>query len=229
MRDSNQKVLCLLYDPKNLSDASNRIYEPQNLTLISDLSGIGQELAPKRGKKGPVENPIPGEAPEGTEAAKGSALGADKRQFFITSDILNTILRESKILSKDSSQDGASQDIHVLSQKTLVMKLIHHQLQDNTEGFLKSLKDSDYYQQLLRFVCQESSSRDGEASGTSNQITLIDWLEQRCAAIRLHACENQTCLMKQQEVKVSLVKDQLYVQTQDKQSKDKNDFRLTAI
>jgi len=55
-------------------------------------------------------------------------------------------LRESKILSKDSSQEGASQDVHVLSQKTMVMKLIHHQLQDNTEGFLKSLKGSDYYQ-----------------------------------------------------------------------------------
>ena len=81
----------------------------------------------------------------------------------------------------------------------------------------------------MRFVCLESSSREGEASSTSNQITLIDWLEQRCAAIRLHACENQTCLKKQQEVKVSLVKDQLYVQTQNKQSKDKNDFHLTAI
>jgi hypothetical protein len=51
MKDSNQKVLCLLYDPKNLSEASNRIYEPQNLTLISDLSGIGQGLAPKRARE----------------------------------------------------------------------------------------------------------------------------------------------------------------------------------
>jgi hypothetical protein len=89
----------------------------------------------------------------------------------------------------------------------MVMKLIHHQLTDNTEVFLHSLKNSDYYQELLRYVCQESSSQDAAGSSTSNQITLIDWLEQRCAAIRLHACENQTCLIKEQEVKISLVKD----------------------
>jgi hypothetical protein len=80
------------------------------------------------------------------------------REFFITSEILNTILRESKILSKDASTEGGTQDIHQLSQKTMVMKLIHHQLNDNTEGFLLSLKNSEYYKQLLRYVCQESSS-----------------------------------------------------------------------
>lgn len=109
------------------------------------------------------------------------------------------------------------------------MKLIHYQLENNTEDFLKILKSSEYYKELLRYVCRESSSSDQESIGSSNQITLIDWLEQRCAAIRLHACENQTSLIKHQEVKMSLVKDKLYVQTQNKESSDKNDFYMTAI
>lgn len=116
------------------------------MTLISDLGGVGQGLAPKRAGASLKQGAISGEKDEGAVAAGESAARMDKRQFFITAGILNTILRESKILSKDSSQEGASQEIHVLSQKTMVMKLIHHQLQDNTEGFLKSLKDSDYYQ-----------------------------------------------------------------------------------
>lgn len=53
------------------------------------------------------------------------------------------------------------------------MKLIHYQLENNTEGFLEILKRSNYYKELLRYVCQESSSSEESA----NQITLIDWLE----------------------------------------------------
>jgi hypothetical protein len=126
-------------------------------------------------------------------------------------ELLNTILRESKILRSPGEESSNDQDIYSLSQKTMVMKLIHYQLENNTEAFLKILKSSDYYKELLRYVCQESSSSDLESSSSANQITLIDWLEQRCAAIRLHACENQTSLIKHQEVKVSLVKDKLYV------------------
>jgi hypothetical protein len=189
MKDSNQKVLCLQYDSKNLSDVNNRIYDPQNLTLLNDLNEIGnQDLAPKRARKIFKQNIISGEMDENAEAQDHRP--DSQREFFITSEILNIILSQSKILSKDAPQESNIQDIHVLSQKTMIMKLIHHQLADNTEGFLKSLKESDYYRELLRYVCQESSSQDSEGSSTSNQITLIDWLEQRCAAIRLHACEN---------------------------------------
>ena len=106
------------------------------------------------------------------------------------------------------------------------MKLIHYQLENNSEQFLKSLKESDYYKELLRYVCSESSSNEAD---DSSQITQITWLEQRCSAIRMHACENQTSLIKYQEVKVLLVKDKLYMQTQNKQSSDKNDYLMTAI
>jgi hypothetical protein len=79
MRESSQKVLCLLYDPKNLSDASHRIYEPQNLTLISDLSGVGQGLAPKRAGANLKQSAISGEGDEGSEAAGQQAARMDKR------------------------------------------------------------------------------------------------------------------------------------------------------
>jgi len=117
-------------------------------------------------------------------------------------------------------------DINDLSQRTMVMKLIHYQLENNTEAFLDSLKQSDYYKQLLRYVCQESSSSE---KGASNNITLIDWLEQRCAAIRQNACENQSSLIKLPEVKISLVKDKLFVHTLNPLSVEKNDFYMTAI
>lgn len=114
------------------------------------------------------------------------------------------------------------------------MKLIHHNLETIPKDFLKVLKSSSLYRQLLRFVCQQSASQESDdASG--NQITLIDWLEQRCAAIRQHACENQTSLMKYKEVKVQLVQGKLYVQTQGgslsgpSSGSDKNEFNMTAI
>jgi hypothetical protein len=90
------------------------------------------------------------------------------------------------------------------------MKLIHHNLETGPKDFLKVLKSSSLYRQLLRFVCAQSASQDSD-DATGNQITLIDWLEQRCAAIRRHACENQTSLMKYKEVKVQLVQGKLYV------------------
>ena len=52
MKDANQKVLCMQYDPRNAQDAQHRIYEPQNLSLINDLRMIGlQDSTQKRGKK----------------------------------------------------------------------------------------------------------------------------------------------------------------------------------
>jgi hypothetical protein len=110
----------------------------------------------------------------------------------------------------------------------MVVKLIHYQLVNNSKEFLKRLKNSKFYQELLRYVCQESSSSDQEDS-KQNNITLIDWLEQRCAAIRVHACENQASLIKHKEVKMQLVKDKLYIQTQSNQNLDRTDISMKAI
>jgi hypothetical protein len=110
----------------------------------------------------------------------------------------------------------------------MVVKLIHYQLVNNSKEFLKRLKNSKFYQELLRYVCQESSSSDQEDS-KQNNITLIDWLEQRCAAIRQHACENVCSLVKHQEVKVQLIKNRLFVQTSTKQNLDSTDVHMTAI
>jgi len=77
------------------------------------------------------------------------------------------------------------------------------------------LKQSSQYKELLRYVCHQSSFSDSsvEEASPQNSITLIDWLEQRCSAIRQYACENLVSLNKQQEVKVSMVKDKLYIHT----------------
>lgn len=125
---------------------------------------------------------------------------------------MDSILKESNILlSNENEQEKADKaqqsnqtkfDIHALSQRTSIMKLIHHNLENNPKEFLKVLKSSAIYRQLLRFVCQQSASLESDDESSGNQITLIDWLEQRCAAIRQHACENQTSLMKYKEVKV---------------------------
>jgi hypothetical protein len=64
------------------------------------------------------------------------------------------------------------------------MKLINHQLESNSSVFLGQLKQSDFYQSLLKFVCKESSI---EMKG---DIMLLDWLEYKCFAIRKYACEN---------------------------------------
>jgi len=114
------------------------------------------------------------------------------------------------------------------------MKLIHYNLENNPKEFLKVLKTSALYRQLLRFVCQQSASLESDDESSGNQITLIDWLEQRCASIRQHACENQTSLMKYKEVKVQLVQGKLYIQTQGSSSNassaaNKNEYNMTAI
>jgi hypothetical protein len=102
------------------------------------------------------------------------------------------------------------------------MKLIHYQLVNNATEFLGILKSSSYYKELLRYVCHQSSmsGQSPQEASPSNSITLIDWLEQRCAAIRAYACENLTSLVKTPEVKISVVKDKLYIHTQIPNSKD---------
>lgn len=222
MKDGAQKVLVMQYDPSNLADCQLQILEPQNLSLKYDLNTLNQRSISNQKSKS-LEISGQNTAQETSENASKS------REFPISTEILNTLLKESKILQSSGEESSNDQDINSLSQKTSVMKLIHYQLENNTQDFLKILKDSNYYQELLRYVCRESSSSDHDSVSSSNQITLIDWLEQRCAAIRLHACENQTSLIKHPEVKVSLVKDKLYVQTQNKESCDKNDFYMTAI
>lgn len=86
---------------------------------------------------------------EQEETQDSTQAPAPKKQLQITSAILNTLLKESQIFESDSQVS----DINDLSQRTMVMKLIHYQLENNTEEFLDSLKQSDYYKQLLRYVC----------------------------------------------------------------------------
>lgn len=86
----------------------------------------------------------------------------------------------------------------------MVLKLLNSQLSRNPNKFLQSLKDSGFYEQLLKFVCKESSL---EIKG---EIIPIEWLEQCCYNIRKMACENQLSLLKTQETQVKLVGDKLY-------------------
>jgi hypothetical protein len=97
----------------------------------------------------------------------------------------------------------------------MIMKLINHQLESNSSVFLGQLKQSDFYQPLLKFVCKESSI---EMKG---DIMLLDWLEYKCFAIRKYACENQQSLAKHREVQAFLVKNKVYVQYENA-SRDKN-------
>lgn len=236
MKDHSQKALVVQYDSKDLSDAQYQLHSPQNLTLISDLNELHHERSrATTAKQGEMEASAQQEA--GTD---GTSAEPKSTEFRITADILDAILRESNILeaAKGAKAGGVAAkqaesqqlDIHALSQRTAIMKLIHHNLEAGPKDFLKVLKSSSLYRQLLRFVCAQSASQESDdASG--NQITLIDWLEQRCAAIRQHACENQTSLMKYKEVKVQLVQGKLYVQTQggSGSSADKDEFNMTAI
>ena len=39
------------------------------------------------------------------------------------------------------------------------MKLIHFNLENDPKNFINILKNSEYYNDLLRFVCQQSNSQ----------------------------------------------------------------------
>ena len=135
------------------------------------------------------------------------APSSKTQQFKITADVLNSILKECDLLTS-IEEDGSStdtKDIFKLNQRTILMKLINHQLQTNSEQFLQELKKSDFYQALLKFVCKESSI---EMKG---DIMLLDWLEYKCFAIRKYACENQQSLARQRDVNASLIKTKIYV------------------
>ncbi len=57
------------------------------------------------------------------------------QQFKITAEVLNSILKECDLLTS-IEDDGASQntkDIFKLNERTILMKLINHQLQNNSE------------------------------------------------------------------------------------------------
>ena len=117
-----------------MQDANLSIYEPQNLRLLSDLNELYE-----------VEQKKKEEDDEADEAEKDVKEEKPNREFKITSDILNTLLKESKIFSQQEDKVEQNEDIHQLSQKTMIMKLIHYQLENNSQEFLKSLKESKYY------------------------------------------------------------------------------------
>jgi hypothetical protein len=53
---------------------------------------------------------------------------------------------------------------------------------------MQTLKNSKYYDELLRYVCQQQNNQteqDSLEESENKKITLIDWLEQKCAIIRL--------------------------------------------
>ena len=46
-------------------------------------------------------------------------------------------------------------------------------------------------------------------------ITLLEWLEYKCFALRRYACENPQSLVRQRDVFTTLVKDKLYITFED--------------
>jgi hypothetical protein len=150
-----------------------------------------------------------------------------KNQFKITADLLNRLLEDSDLLSSVGEEDAGRQqlDVYQLNTRTLIMKLINHQLQSNSEHFLPELKASSFYQALLKFVCRESSV---EMKG---DIMLLEWMEYRCFALRKYACENQQSLVKQREVFTTFVRDSLYVSWEGPKlyGTDKGNKQMTAV
>lgn len=86
----------------------------------------------------------------------------------------------------------------------MLLKLLKNQLDSHSDKFLPALKNSSYYEHLLRYVCQESSQE------TKGEIVPIQWLEQACVNIRKHVAENQFSLLKTQETQMKLVDDKIY-------------------
>ncbi|CDW71537.1 UNKNOWN [Stylonychia lemnae] len=174
------KVLGVLYNDKHKEKCEYQLYNPSDIRLVSDNAPTHQNQQ------------------------------LSKNQFQISSAILDRLFEDSDLLSSIDEDDiGQKQlDIFQLNTRTMIMKMINHQLQSNSQNFLNQLKGSNFYQALLKFVCRESSI---EMKG---DIMLLEWLEQRCFAIRKYACENQQSLVKQREVHITLVKDKLYVSFQ---------------
>jgi hypothetical protein len=102
------------YDPSHLQDAAHQIVEPQNLTLLNDLNDVLAFKDKSVTKKADVEVD---KISETTAATDLKQLPSKPREFILTSEILDTILEESKILS--SSKKGADEssekiDVHQL-------------------------------------------------------------------------------------------------------------------
>ena len=149
------KVLGVLYNDKHREKCEYQLFDPNEIRLANE-----------------------------TAAPTHSSGTMFKNQFKLTSDILNCLLNDSDLLSSVDEEDAGSKDIYKLNTRTMIMKMINHQLQTNSEHFLGELKDSNFYQSLLKFVCRESSV---EMKG---DIMLLEWLEYKCFAIRKYACEN---------------------------------------
>lgn len=109
-----------------------------------------------------------------------------------SSDMIKDLIEQSSLCNADSDTDIQSVNV-----KTMVLKIINGQLSsygsDSSSKFYEALKLSGHYQSLLKYVCSQSSV---EMIG---EITLVDWLEQRCFNLRKMACESQKSLLMQPE------------------------------
>lgn len=92
------------YDPSHLQDAAHQIVEPQNLTLLNDLNDVLAFKDKYVAKKADVEVD---QISETTAATDLKQQTSKPREFILTTEILDTILEESKILS--SSKKGADE------------------------------------------------------------------------------------------------------------------------
>ena len=82
-----------------------------------------------KSKEKTSEPEVDNEETKDTEAADKTKKQEESSSFKITSEVLDTMLRESKILDVDSDEaENKGGDINELSYKTMVMKLIHYQL-----------------------------------------------------------------------------------------------------
>ena len=104
MQNADQKVLVVQFDPNHMSDVTQKVVEPQNLTLLNDLHELAALSAKKERsiiKKSILDIEKP-ETSEG-ESKKKKEKEGKSRQFVLTTEILDTILEESKILNSQKT------------------------------------------------------------------------------------------------------------------------------
>lgn len=119
--------------------------------------------------------------------------------------MLRKLLDNMDLLANTEQND----DVQMLNNKCMVMKIVNYQLQKDANKFLAELKKSGHYESLLRFVCKESAL---EIKGS---IVPVEWLEQSVFNIRKRVCENHMSLLKTQETQMKLVGDKIYAAVLD--------------
>ena len=93
------------YDPNHMQDVTQKVVEPQNLTLLNDLHELAA-LSAKKERNIIKKSILDFEKQETSEASEGKKKkdkDAKPRQFVLTTEILDTILEESKILNSQKS------------------------------------------------------------------------------------------------------------------------------